>query len=510
MYVNNWLTRRELLSPDKIAVIDMINGGKPITYRDWNRAVNCTANFLLEGLQIQKGDRIAVLAMNSLQYLDLWWACGKIGAIIQLINWRLTPHEIINLLEDGRPRVLVYSQEFLEQVDEVRSKSPSVEHFITIDDGLHTNDIQLIERNIFSDAEPPEPNLGWNDPWAICYTGGTTGMPKGAILTHRSITANSVNTVMSWGLTPDDVALMQLPLFHTGGFNVFTAPLVHIGGTSVICKGFDPEQTFDLIRDYRISLFVGVPTMHLMLQQHPRWEDANLSSLRICGSGGSSCPQPVVDMYARRGILLFTGYGLTEAGPNTFWMPPEHRLRKPQSVGVPLMHVDVRIIREDGSECGPNEVGEILVRGPHVCGGYWNKPEETAKAIAPEGWLHTGDLAKRDAEGFYYIVGRLKDMIKSGGENIYPAEIESIIHEHPSVVEVAVVGIPDEKWGEVGWAFIVVKSGRSLMEDELLAFCRERLAKFKIPKRIIFLDKLPKTGVNKIDKKLLSAGYHPA
>ncbi len=510
MYVNNWLARREMLSPDKVAVIDTINGGMLITYRQWNRRANRTAHFLLQALRLQKGDRIAVLAMNSVDYLDLWWACGKIGAIIQLINWRLTPHEITALLLDGNPRALVYSRDFAEQVEAVRPRVPGVAHFITMDDKLQANDLQILEREAFSEAEPPEIDLDWKDAWAICYTGGTTGLPKGAILTHRSITANSINTVMSWGLTPDDVALMQLPLFHTGGFNVFTAPLVHVGGTSVVCKGFDPEQTFDLIRDHRISLFVGVPTMHLMLQQHPRWEEADLSSIKICGSGGASCPQPVVDEYARRGILLFTGYGLTEAGPNTFWMPPEHRLRKPQSVGIPLMHIDVRIVREDGSECAVDEAGELLVRGPHVCGGYWNQPEETARAITLEGWLHTGDLARRDAEGFYYIVGRLKDMIKSGGENVYPAEVESVMHAHPAVAEAALVGIPDVKWGEVGWAFIVTRPGMSLNEDEFLDFCRERLAKFKIPKKVVFLEELPKTGVNKIDKKLLVEQHRPA
>ncbi|MEZ4515721.1 MAG: AMP-binding protein [Chloroflexota bacterium] len=303
---------------------------------------------------------------------------------------------------------------------------------------------------------------------------------------------------------------MQLPMFHTGGFNVFTAPLVHIGGTSVVCKGFDPDQTFDLIRDNGVNLFVGVPTMHLMLMQHPRWKEADLSNLKICGSGGASCPQPVVDAFAERDILLFTGYGLTEAGPNTFWLPPEQRLANPQSVGYPLMHIDVSIVREDGSACGPDEIGELLVRGPHVCRGYWNKPEETANAITPEGWLHTGDLARRDSDGRYYIVGRIKDMIISGGENVYPAEVESVMHAHPAVAEAALVGIPDEKWGEVGWAFIVVKPGRVLTEDELIAFCRERLAKFKLPKAVIFLDALPKTGANKIDKKLLAEQHQPA
>jgi fatty-acyl-CoA synthase len=312
---------------------------------------------------------------------------------------------------------------------------------------------------------------------------------------------------MSWGLTPDDVAILNMPLFHTGGFNVWTAPLVHIGGKSIVCRAFDVDQTFDLIRDHGVTLFVGVPTMHIMLQQHRRWAEADFSRLRVCGSGGASCPMPIIQKYAERGVTLFTGYGLTEAGPNTFWLPKELRLRKPGSVGFPLMHIDVKIVDDKGRECGAEEVGELLVRGPHVCAGYWNKPEETARAITPEGWLHTGDLARRDAEGCYYIVGRLKDMFKSGGESVYPPEVESVLHGHPAVAEAAVISVPDARWGEVGRAFVVLKPGLSLTAEELLAFCQDRLARFKIPKAIVFLDRLPQTAVGKVDKAMLAQQY---
>jgi fatty-acyl-CoA synthase len=507
MYVNNWLTRREMFTPNKVALIDTLHDKKRITYREWNRQANRTANFLSQGLGVHKGDRVAVLAMNCVEYLDLWFACAKIGAIIQLLNWRLTSLELAGLVADATPEVFVYGPDFLNQVNELRPSATCVRQFVALDKPAHPGDIAFSERQDYADSELPEVGLDWNDAWAICYTGGTTGLPKGAILTHRSITANSVNTVMSWRLTPDDISILQNPLFHTGGFNIWTAPLVHIGGTSIVCRGFDVDQVFDLIRDEGVTLFVGIPTMFVMMQQHPRWPEIDFTHMKICGSGGASCPIPVIEKFWERGVILFTGYGLTEAGPNTFWMPPEDRRRKPGAVGFPLMHVDVKVIDNNGRECGPNQDGELLVRGPHVCAGYWNKPEETARAITPEGWLHTGDLARYDAEGYYSIVGRLKDMIKSGGENIYPAEVENVMYDHPAVAEAALIGVADPKWGEVGRAIVVLKPGAALTANELIEFCRSRMAHFKAPKSVVFVESLPKTGASKIDKKLLMEKY---
>ncbi len=505
MFVNNWLTRRAALTPDKTALVDTLDGGRRISYREWNSSVNRTANFLREALGVGRGDRVAVLAMNCVEYLDLWFACGKLGAVIQLLNWRLTPRELAGLMADASPTVVVYGPEFGEQVGELGGEAEGVQRFIALGEPTGGKDAAFVDRGGFADSEPPEVDLTWDDPWAICYTGGTTGFPKGAVLTHRSITANSINTVVSWGLTPDDVAILQMPLFHTGGFNVFTAPLVHVGGTSIVCRSFDLDQTFGLIRDQSVTLLVGVPTMYIMMQQHPRWQEADFSRLKICGSGGASCPAPVIEKFRERGIDLFTGYGLTEAGPNNFWMPPEERLDKPGAVGYPLFHVDVKIESDGGGTCAPDEVGELLIRGPHVCAGYWNRPEESAAVISQDGWLRTGDLARRDADGCHWIAGRAKDMIKSGGENVYPAEVESVLHDHPAVAEAALIGVPDDRWGEVGRAFVAVKPGQELTADELLGFCDRRLARFKIPKSVVFVKELPKTAAGKIDKNRLAA-----
>jgi fatty-acyl-CoA synthase len=507
MFIGDWLGRRELLTPSKVALIDAARGYAPITYRDWNRAANRTAH-LLRALGVSKGDRVAVLAQNCVAYLDLWFACGKLGAIMQTLNWRLTTHELAALVFDAAPTVFVYGPEYAGHTLTIREQAPVVAHYVALESATCTvaDDRSFDERAQLPDTPPPPVELTYDDPWTICYTGGTTGLPKGAILTHGNITWNAINTVMSWGLMPDDVTILNAPLFHTGGLNVFTAPLVQIGGTSIVCRAFDTDQVFDLIRDAGVTIYFGVPTMFTAMQQHPRWETADFSRLRMLLSGGAPCPLPIFQRFWERGVDFKTGYGLTEAGPNTFWLPPADVRRKPGAVGFPLLHIDVMIVDAAGRTCETGEVGELLVRGPHVCAGYWNRPEETARAIV-DGWLHTGDLACRDAEGYYTIVGRLKDVIISGGENIYPAEVESVLAAHPAVLEVALIGAPDPKWGEVPWAVVVPRPGQTLDLEALFAFAGKRLARFKLPKRIVTVSELPRTGAGKIDKELLKKDH---
>jgi fatty-acyl-CoA synthase len=503
MFLGDWLQRRAMLTPGKVALVDAIRGHRPITYRQWDRSANRTAR-LLQRLGVGKRDRVAVLAYNSVAYLDLWFASGKLGAILQTLNWRLTPRELGELILDGSPRVLVYGPEFVEQVRALREAGVEGFAAVAIDRGnrAHPEDRLLDDCDGAEDGPMPPVELTWDDPWVLCYTGGTTGLPKGAILTHGNIAWNAINTAVSWGLTGDDVAILNAPSFHTGGLNVFTAPLVHLGGTSIVCRGFDPDQVFDLIAGARVTIFFGVPTMFLALQQHPRWESADFSRLKLVISGGAPCPPTIYQKFWDRGVDFKSGYGLTEAGPNTFWLPAEDVRRKPGSVGVPLFHVDVKIVGGDGRECGPDEVGELLVRGPHVCAGYWNRPEETARAIR-DGWLHTGDLARRDAEGYYFIVGRLKDVIISGGENIYPAEVEAVLAGHPAVAEVALIGVPDARWGEAPRAIVVPRAGTSVDPADLVAFADGRLARYKIPRSLVLVDALPRTAAGKVDKDQL-------
>lgn len=514
MILGNLVGRRARLTPDKVAIIDTLNQDHPLTYAAWAAQINQTAHWL-RSLGVGKGDRVAVLAMNCQAYLDLWLACGRLGAILQNLNWRLTAAELAQLLTDAEPLVLVYGPDFLAVTESLRENLPaSLVHCVALEEAARPGDHPFQQRDQFPTNDPPPVELDWEDPWVICYTGGTTGLPKGAVLTHRAMLFNAINTNSTWELTAADTAILNAPLFHTGGLNVFTLPLILAGGTSILCRTFDAGQVFDLIATGRVTLFFGVPTMFILLQQHPRWAQADFSPLKLVISGGAPCPMPVFEQFWDRGVDFKTGYGLTEAGPNTFWLPPAEVRRKPGCVGYPLLFVDVNLVRPDGTPCADNEPGELIIRGPHLCAGYWRNPAATAAAFHPtpadpagHNWLHTGDLALRDDDGCYKIIGRLKEMFISGGENVYPAEIESVLHAHPAVAEAAVIGVPDEKWGEVGRAIVVLRPGREATATELIQFCRSRLAGYKIPRSIIFAVELPKTGANKIDKKQLSADY---
>lgn len=502
-YATDWLDKRAKLSPHRVAVIDYADGSET-TFAEWNARANKTANYLAS-LGVEQGDRVAVYASNTMEYLDLFWAAPKIGAILQNLNWRLTVHELRGIVEDGTPKVLIYSEDWREQVGELKPSLATVDHIIAMSnpgDGERS----FVERDAMSAELGSKPDLTLDSPWGIYYTGGTTGLPKGAIVTHGNVTWNSVNTITSWGITGDHKAALQLPFFHIGGPNIFMVPLVHTGGTTILCTGFDPDETFDLVEHSGITHYVAVPTMFQMLQGHGRWADADFSKLELVISGGAPCPLPIMQKFWNRGIDFKMGYGLTEASGNNFWLPRELVQEKIGSVGYPIFHIDMKIVRDDGTECGTDEEGELLIRGPHIVAGYWNRPDATAQAIR-DGWLHTGDIARRDVDGCYSILGRSKEMFISGGENVYPAEIESVLAAHPAIREAAVVGIPHEKWGEVGRAFVV--STDEYDEADVVAFLEERLARYKLPRSIVTLDQLPLTAIGKIDKKLLASEEAP-
>lgn len=508
MLIPDWLARRQALSPERVALIDQARGGREITYRAWNRIVNRSARFLLSAASLRKGERVAVLSKNNTEYLDVLFACQKTGAILSALNWRLTVHELTAIVADAAPAALVYGPGFESAVAAIAASpaARSIRRFIAIGEPAGEGHLSFAAREAMSDDPPPPVELREDDPWVLCSTGGSTGLPKAAILTHGNILWNAVNTVVSWGLRPDDVAILDAPLFHTGGINVFTAPLVYHGGTSIVCAGFDGDLFYDLLASGRPTVYFGVPTMFLALQEHARFAGADFSRLRIVISGGAPCPEPIFRRFWDRGVDFKTGYGLTEAGPNTFWLPPAEVRNKPGAVGYPLFHVDVRVVDSDGRDLGPGEVGELWVRGPHVCKGYWNRPEESAAAIV-DGWLRTGDLAVRDADGAFTIVGRKKDVIISGGENIYPAEVESVLAGHPAISEAALIGAPDPKWGEIGVAVVVVRPGATLGEEEVVSHCRAHLARYKVPRRVIFTDALARTGAGKVDKRALQARF---
>jgi len=500
-YVPDWLGKRAQLSPDKVALIDAENKTQ-FTYAQWNQSANQTA-YYLQSLGVKKGDRVAMLASNCMEYMDVWFSCNKLGSIMQNLNWRLTAAELKVIIDDATPHILIYSDDFLDLVSDLQKSIQHIRCWIALGKKAIPTDESFSNINKFPTKSFPKIEIDQDDPWVICYTGGTTGLPKGAMLTFRAINTNAVNTVMSWELDSNDIAILNAPLFHTGGLNVFTAPLVQIGGTSILCKSFNVDQTFDLINNYDVTLLFGVPTMFIAMQQHKNWEKVDFSRCKLIINGGAPAPLDVFEKFWARGIDFKTGYGLTEAGPNTFWLPKADIRRKPGYVGIPLFHIDVKLIDKEGNEVGPHDIGEIIIRGDHVCSGYWNNSEATKKTIL-DGWLHTGDLGFKDEDGYFKIVDRLKDMIISGGENIYPAEIESVIFSCEGVSEVSVIGVPDPLWGEVGCAVIVAGNTR-LTEDLLREYCRQRLAKYKIPKYFKFVQEIPKTGAGKIDKKALKA-----
>ncbi len=354
----------------------------------------------------------------------------------------------------------------------------------------------------------PEPTVdvyqaAESDTAMILYTSGTTGRAKGAMISYRQIHWNALNTIIGLQLTHDDTAFLNMPLYHTGGWHVLFTPLMLLGGRVILQQRFDPVRCNELLGPQGITILFGVPTTLRMMWQADNFSAADFSCVRFAIFGGESCSLPVIEAYGERGVAMRQGYGLTEAGPNCFSLPAEDSIRKQGSIGFPNFHVGTRLVKADGSEAGPGEVGELWMKGPHVFSGYWDNPAETTQTLR-QGWLATGDLMTRDADGYYYVVGRKKDMYVSGGENVYPAQVERILQRHEAVALAAVVGRPDPRWGETGWAFIMCHPDQSAGEDELLAWCRQHLATFQCPTKFVMMEELPMGPSGKIDKLALA------
>jgi fatty-acyl-CoA synthase len=446
---------------------------------------------------------VGVLSKNRFDFLDLLFACGKIGSILVPFNTRLTTRELNYLTNKTGPSIMFYDPNMKEEFAGLRESMGEIPIHVLGEQPLD-GDSDLASLMSKQPTSPVErPHLTLKDPYLIVFTGGTTGLPKGAILSHGLVFWNSVNTITSWGLRPDDVQPLLFPMFHTGGINVLLIPFYHLGATSIIMGDFNAEETLRVIEEEKCTLVIGVPTMFNMMAQSPKFDKTSFDSVREFISGGAPCPVAIMEYYWKRGKILKMGYGLTEVGPNNFFLPGSEVKRKPTAVGFPVYHCDMRISDDDLNDVKTGEVGELMLKGPHIFSGYWEEPDETAKTIEPDGWVHTGDLAMKDEEGFYYIVGRKKDMFISGGENIYPTEIEELLFKHPAILEAAVIGVPNEKWGEVGKAFIVLKPGASLTADEAKAYFDGKLARYKIPKQYEFVKELPKSAAGKILKREL-------
>lgn len=472
------------------------------TFEEMDKRANQVARLLLDS-GVQKGDRVGIYSKNRFDFLDILFACGKIGAILTPFNIRLSTPETEYLLKKTNPSIVFYDPTLGIQFGKIR---PLLEkqHIVVMGNKMFDTDPDihsLMTRNSSSAVERPA--ITMDDPFLIVFTGGTTGLPKGAVLSHRLVFWNSVNTIVSWGLRPDDIQPLLFPLFHTGGINVLLIPFYHLGALSIIMGDFDPEETLRVVESERCTIVIGVPTVFNMISQSSNFKKTNFEHVRLFISGGAPCPVAIMEKYWERGKILKMGYGLTEVGPNNFYLPDDAVKERPTSVGFPAFHCDMKIVDDDNVTLSDEEVGELMLRGPHTFSGYWEEPEESAKVIESDGWVHTGDLVMRDSDGFYYIVGRKKDMFISGGENVFPSEIEDVLYKHPAILEAAVVGVPHEKWGEVGKVFIVLKDGESLAEDEIRQYMDDKLASYKIPKHYEFRGDLPKSAAGKILKREL-------
>ncbi len=502
MYIGDYLARRELYSPDKLAFIDA--GKNPewrLTYREANRRANQFANWL-KSHGIAKGDRVAILARDGYEHLDVFFACSKLGAIHTALNWRLHWQELFKIFQNTTPKLLIFSDDFKLNVENLTAHYPLPTLHL---DGNGIPGSLHFETTLQESPDSPITceTLEADDTAALIFTGGTTGLPKAAEVSHRMIAWNTLNTVIH-DVTHNDVYLNVFPMFHTGGLFVYTLPQVIFGGTTIFIRQFDPAQVLTLLQREKVTIFAAVPTMYQMLTTAPNWAEADLSTLRFCTSGGAPLPVPLVEQYTReKGIRFKQGFGMTEFGPGIFALAPEDAIRKAGSIGRPNFFVDARIVDDKNNFLGPDQEGELVLKGPSFCSGYFNNPAATAEAVDERGFFYTGDVARYDAEGYFYIVDRKKDMFISGGENVYPAEIEKVLYQHPAVHMCAVIGLPDLKWGEVGKACVVCKPGAAVSEDELLQFMTERLAKYKVPKSVSFLPALPISAAGKILKREL-------
>lgn len=489
-----WLPDRAALTPDRVAIEF---GDREVTYAalaasatEWTDA--------FAGAGLRPGDRIATLARNCPEQVAAFFACAMSGLVLVPLNWRLTARELAYQLGDAEPAMLLTDPGLRELGTEARDLAAL---------GAGTAEIASLTSPLEPRAvgdSPPVVVTG-DDPLLILYTSGTTGRPKGAVLTHANCFWTNLSLDRTGEVNGSDVVLQVLPQCHVGGWNVQPLLAWWKGATVVLEQSFDAARVLALIEGKKITTMMGVPTNYLMLAEQPGFAAADLSSLRQVMVGGAPMPRPVLETWLARGVTVLQGYGLTEAAPNVLCVPAEYAREKTGSAGRPYLHVRVAL-RDLG---GANVVegagtGELLVAGPNVFGGYWRNQQAT-KAALDGGWLATGDIAERDADGFYWIRGRSKDMYISGGENVYPAEVEEVLIGHESVAEAAVVGVPDQRWGETGLAFVVLRPGRHASAADLTGHCRSRLARYKIPAHFRLVTQLPKLTSGKLDKVRLRA-----
>ncbi len=491
------MLRRAALSPERTAVIFE---EKETLYGEFGDRVRRQANlFRLAGVCV--GDRVGYLGFNHPALLATMFAAQALGAIFVPLNFRLTAEELTFIINDAGVHSLVADDQLRDVIEPARPNLCCRHYFSSESEAEGWRHLDA-ERAV---AEPlaEAVSVDQHDVAIIMYTSGTTGLPKGAMLTHGNILWNNINASLAFGGSREDVILTAAPLFHIGGLNVMTIASFHTGSTLVLLRGFDPGVALENIQRYGVTHMFGAPAMFLFMSQQPQFAETDLSSIKTIICGAAPVPESLIELYGDRGVPFCQGYGLTETSPFSAFLTPEFGISKLGSAGQAPLYSDTRIVDDDNRELPAGERGEICLRGPNIMKGYWNRPEATAAAIDTEGWFHSGDVGYLDEDGFLFICDRLKDMVISGGENVYPAEVESVLYKHDSIAEVAVLGLPDEKWGEAVTAVVALHEGRELTLEQLRAFAEPFLARYKLPLRLHTVDALPRNPAGKVLKFVL-------
>ncbi len=497
------LAHRARLTPAKTALV-YVPTGERFTYRALDERANRCAHALIDSCGIRPGDRVGILAENRVEFVDAFFAAAKCGAILVPLSARMTARELEAIIRDSGICCLLYSG-LNSIVNEFRSKV-ALDRCIALDQRASDSDLLYSDLTRTASSAALDFTSAPEHLHCLLYTSGTTGKPKGVMISHRMVLANAINTVLSWELRSDDICPIFTPMYHAGGLFVFLTAIFAAGGTIILHQGFDPAEVWRTIERERCTAVFGVPTTFKMMMDAPQFSSADLSSVRWFISGGAPLPAAILDAYHRRGVTFKQGYGLTEVGVNCFSMAADQSRAKPGSIGKPIIFTEARLVNAEGKSVASGEVGELLLRGPHVCSGYWNNAQATAAALDRDGWFHTGDLARCDQDGDFYIVGRLKDMIISGGLNVYPAEIEAQLLQHTAVVDAAVIGVPDPTWGEVPVAFIIARNDGVAAAD-LRRFLSTRIAKYKLPVDFVVVAEFPRTAYGKVIKPELRDSY---
>ncbi len=500
MNLGSFLAKRARLSPKLEAVVE-VERKRRFSYAELDTRANRIANVLL-AMGVQKGDRVALLVMNGVEYIESYFGAAKIGAVLVPLNWRLVPDELDFIIGDSGPIVVIYDQEFDQAANALHGRDLALRDWIRIGTGERPGWAGDYDQ-LCADAstEEPEINASDDDLLFIMYTSGTTGTPKGAVHTHATMAWASLTINMTCDLRYGDRYLQLLPLYHVGALTPATAN-IHRGATLLMLRAFDPTVALDVIEREHITTGLAVPAMLQAMLQSPSRDKVSLDLVRWILCGAAPVPVSLIETYAKLGIDIPQVYGLTEVCGPACQISPEEAIAKAGSTGPAFFHTDVRVVDADGADAAPGEIGEVIVRGRHVMKEYWNQPEATAETIR-DGWLYTGDLATIDEEGFVTIQDRKKDMIISGGENIYPAEIENVLAAHPKLAEAAVIGLPSEKWGETPAAIVVAAGDAAPTSSEVIDFCHDKLAAYKVPRVVEFVDEIPRNLTGKILKRIL-------